>query len=161
MVDGIWSLQYLAAGPICGSAGPLTGYRAGAGADQAGGAGAAAPPASHAVLFRYANEAALTRFEAQPRVQLMLSGTGAPAGTGEDASTAVGCPFCGALSAACILPAHRHAPPCGIGFSKTCANCGLGSTNPASTSATAAGSQPSATPRPLPLPQIHFARGCS
>ncbi|KAL4427166.1 hypothetical protein ABPG77_001170 [Micractinium sp. CCAP 211/92] len=82
VVDGIWSLQYLAAGPICGSAGPLTGYRAGAGAGQAGGAAAAAPPASHAVLFRYANEAALTRFEAQPRVQLMLSGTGAPAGTG-------------------------------------------------------------------------------
>ncbi|KAL4459186.1 hypothetical protein ABPG75_014051 [Micractinium tetrahymenae] len=86
VVDGIWSLQYLAAGPICGSAGRLVRFHSTGSADQAGAgaeAGAEAQPAvSHAVLFRYANETALTRFEAQPRVQLMLSGTGAPAGTG-------------------------------------------------------------------------------
>ncbi|PSC74061.1 sonic hedgehog A [Micractinium conductrix] len=79
VVDGVWSLQYLAAGPICGSAGPLAGFRrAGAAAEYAGDAGDAP---THAVLFRYSNEVALLRFESQPRVQLMLGGTGAPQGT--------------------------------------------------------------------------------
>lgn len=89
MVDGIWSLQYLAAGPICGSAGPLKGFRSAGGSGT--GDGAAAQPASHAVLFRYANEAALARFESQPRVQLMLGGTGAPAGTGAAPASAGPC----------------------------------------------------------------------
>lgn len=88
IVDGIWSLQYMAAGPICGSAGPLSQFRCCV--PQDGAPGPAAPgaqpwtcqPFTHAVLFRYANAVARERFEAQPRVQLMLGGTGAPAGTG-------------------------------------------------------------------------------
>lgn len=75
VVDGIWSLQYMAAGPICGTAGPLSQFRC------AAGTGASCRPFSHAVLFRYANPANRERFEGQPRVQLMLGGTGAPPGT--------------------------------------------------------------------------------
>ena len=82
MVDGIWSLQYMAAGPICGSAGPLSHFRCRAPAGSAGTQPLACQPFTHAVLFRYASAAARERFEAQPRVQLMLGGTGAPAGTG-------------------------------------------------------------------------------
>lgn len=101
VVDGVWSLQYLAAGPICGSAGPLAGFRrAGAAAEYAGDAGDAP---THAVLFRYSNEVALLRFESQPRVQLMLGGTGAPQGTG-----ARGGQGRGASEGACC----RHACPC-------------------------------------------------
>ncbi|KAI3423404.1 hypothetical protein D9Q98_010621 [Chlorella vulgaris] len=73
VVDAIWSLQYAAAGPICASAGPLPAALA-----------RMPPPAaacSHAVLFRYGTEAALQRFQAQPRVRLMLSGADAPQGT--------------------------------------------------------------------------------
>lgn len=88
IVDGIWSLQYMAAGPICGSAGPLSQFRRFV--PEGGAPGPAAPgaqpltcqPFTHAVLFRYANAVARERFEAQPRVVLMLGGTGAPAGTG-------------------------------------------------------------------------------
>lgn len=88
IVDGIWSLQYMAAGPICGSAGPLSQFCCRVpegGAPGPAGPGAQLPtcqPFTHAVLFRYANAVARERFEAQPRVQLMLGGTGAPAGTG-------------------------------------------------------------------------------
>ena len=88
MVDGIWSLQYMAAGPLCASAGPLAQFQASSaatgGLQQA--QQAEQPVFTHAVLFRYANEASLERFEQQPRVQLMLGGTGAPAGTGEHCS---------------------------------------------------------------------------
>lgn len=88
MVDGIWSLQYMAAGPICGSAGPLSHFRCRVPADGAAAASSAGTqplacqPFTHAVLFRYASAAARERFEAQPRVQLTLGGTGLPAGTG-------------------------------------------------------------------------------
>lgn len=74
MVDGIWSLQYMAAGPICGSAGPLSDFRCSR--------AATCEPFTHAVLFRYSNAATRQRFESQPRVHLMLGGTGAPQGTG-------------------------------------------------------------------------------
>lgn len=85
-MDGIWSLQYMAAGPICGSAGPLSQFRcrvpSGGSPAAAGTQPLACQPFTHAVLFRYANATARERFEGQPRVQLMLGGTGAPAGTG-------------------------------------------------------------------------------
>lgn len=74
VVDGIWSLQYMAAGPICGSAGPLSDFRCSR--------AATCEPFTHAVLFRYSNAATRQRFESQPRVHLMLGGTGAPQGTG-------------------------------------------------------------------------------
>jgi hypothetical protein len=85
LLDGIWSLQYAAAGPICGSAGPLPPAlsRFGGGGAAPSGDTPAGAAFTHAVLFRYSNEAALRRFEAQPRVQLMLGGSGAPPGTGE------------------------------------------------------------------------------
>ena len=73
LVDGIWSLQFTAAGPICSTAGQLLPL----------GPAAAAPASQNAVLFRYASQAAAERFQAQPRVQLMLGGTGAPEGSGE------------------------------------------------------------------------------
>lgn len=80
MVDGVWSLQYVAAGPICGSAGPLSQFRCGPSSGTSG--SDACQPFTHAVLFRYSNAAGRERFEQQPRVQLMLGGTGAPPGTG-------------------------------------------------------------------------------
>lgn len=87
-MDGIWSLQYLAAGPICGCAGPLAEF-------TATGGGAAAAESSdaqqqqqqqqftHGVLFRYGSEGAMAAFQRQPRVSLMLGGTGTPEAEGE------------------------------------------------------------------------------
>ena len=98
VVDGIWSLQYMAAGPICGSAGPLAQFQCGGGE----GAAPACQPFTHAVLFRYSNAATRERFEAQPRVQLMLGGTGAPAGTG-------GCGAWGVQGAGLHLPCPASA----------------------------------------------------
>jgi hypothetical protein len=114
VVDGIWSLQYMAAGPLCASAGPLAQFQASSaaagGPQQAQQAQQAEQPVfTHAVLFRYANEASLERFEQQPRVQLMLGGTGAPAGTGERCSrSSRRC--VGVATALCCCRCCRH--PC-------------------------------------------------
>jgi hypothetical protein len=101
VVDAIWSLQYAAAGPICASAGPLPAALA-----------RMPPPSaacSHAVLFRYGTEAALQRFQAQPRVRLMLSGADAPQGTGgspcllEQRSQAHPVCLCGHVHELCLV----------------------------------------------------------
>ncbi|KAL4542941.1 hypothetical protein Ndes2526B_g03625 [Nannochloris sp. 'desiccata'] len=69
VVDEVWSLQYRAAGPICGSAGPFT--------PLATAPTSIAPAFTHAVLFRYGEQRLLESFMSNPRIKDMLD-TSAP-----------------------------------------------------------------------------------
>jgi hypothetical protein len=76
-VDRVWSLQYVAPGPVCGSAGPLLPLAA------PGVAVPPPPPFSHAVLFRYASRPSLDAFVSNLKVRGMLGMTAAKVAEGE------------------------------------------------------------------------------
>ena len=63
-VDRVWSLQYVVAGPICGSAGPLSSPPTSTSTSM---------PYTHGVLFRFGQESPMNAFFAHPRTRDMLA----------------------------------------------------------------------------------------